>query len=177
MFKLETFFITVLNALLLVIARHGDEDIACHGDEDIKFIVHCVMVCECLHFRRVWSFPSYFSRKWEYGVLYLLDLSLLVNFRTNLFKNLNLYCLLNSTSDQPCRRSAAAREQRFFCRCGWSPKQAAIFNHCLKCFNRFVKFKHICWLSASEGGGMIATPFTFFYSSMWKYKVNIIKFL
>lgn len=53
MFKLETFFITVLNALLLVIARHGDEDIACHGDEDIKFIVHCVMVCECLHFRRV----------------------------------------------------------------------------------------------------------------------------
>lgn len=36
-----------------IIACHEDEDIACHGDEDIKSIVHCVMVCECLHFRRV----------------------------------------------------------------------------------------------------------------------------
>lgn len=33
-----------------IIACHGDEDIACRGDEDIKSIV---MICECLHFRRV----------------------------------------------------------------------------------------------------------------------------
>lgn len=53
MFKLEIFFIIVLNVLLFVIVCYGDEDIVCYGDEDIKFIVYCVMVCECFYFCRV----------------------------------------------------------------------------------------------------------------------------
>lgn len=110
--------------------------------------------------------------------LYLLDLSLLVNFRTNLFRNLvhfyliyTAFWILHLTSlvwDQQLLGSSASffvhvaevQSKRPYSITVWSVLTASWS------LNTCAGFQHL-----KGGEGLIATP------SMWKYKVNIMKFL